>query len=92
MRIEVTFREGHPAVDMTRDEVVTWLLGGIGSTSLSAGLMTAFVVTRLVDGLPDGTELPVEAEDGSYVLTVTTARRLLRCTRTYHVRLAGEAS
>lgn len=82
----VTFREGRPAADMTRDEVVTWLLGSIGETTFAPGMAVAWLIPRLVDSLKDGAELPVDTNQGAYVLTVTTTGRWYRRTRTYHVR------
>jgi len=85
MKIEVTFREGRLAPDMTRDEVVTWLLGSMEAMYLGQGIAVSWLISGLVDALADGAELPVETRDGSYVLTVTTARRWFRRpVRTYH--------
>lgn len=84
MKTEVTFREGRPAADMTRDEVVTWLLGSLRPVSFSGGVAAAWAVSNMVDHLRDEAELLVEVNDGTYILTVTTTRRWLRSTRTYH--------
>jgi hypothetical protein len=84
MKTEVVFHEGRPSADMTRDEVVTWLLGSLGPMTLGSGIVASWGVSSLVDGLKDGAEVPVETGYGRYVLTVTTARRRLRWIRTYH--------
>lgn len=86
MKTEVTFREGRPAADMTRDEVVTWLLGSLGPMTFSSGIAASWTVSAVVDNLKGGRELPVETGDGCYLLSVTTERRWFRRVRTYHVR------
>jgi hypothetical protein len=85
VRTEVTFREGEPGPDMTRDEVVTWLLGSMEAMHIGQGIAVAWVLSGMVDALKDEEELPVATRDGTYVLTVTTARRWFRSpVRTYH--------
>jgi hypothetical protein len=84
VKAEVTFREGRPAADMTRDEVVTWLLGSTGAMGVRPALATFWLVTNAVDGLREGTELEVETRLGLYVLTVTVSGRWYRRVRTYH--------
>lgn len=84
MKTEVTFREGRPAADMTRDEVVTWLLGSAGSTGIGSGLAVTWLITSAVDGLTEGRELEVETPLGLYALTVTVSGRWYRRVRTYH--------
>jgi hypothetical protein len=85
VKTEVTFQEGRPAADMTRDEVVTWLLGCTGSTGFVAALATTWLVNNLVDDLKDGHEVEVETPRGLYLLTVTVSPRWFRRpVRTYH--------
>ena len=88
MRTRVVFREGEPKPDMTREEAVTWLLGNMEEMSLSAGLLTAWAVSGLVDRLKDGSEVPVDTSLGAYLLTVTTTGHWWHRVRTYHAREA----
>lgn len=85
-RTRVTFLQTAPAEDMTGDEVVAWLLGVLGETSLGSGLLAAWTISKMVDSLKEGTEVPVQADDGPYVLTVTVTGRWPRRKRTYHAR------
>jgi hypothetical protein len=86
MKMEITFRQGDPASDMTRDEVITWLLGSTGNMGAFSGLAASWLVTSLVDGLREDSEVEVETSQGLYALTVTVSGRWLRRVRTYHAQ------
>lgn len=84
MRTEVTFREGRPAPDMTRDEVITWLLGSMEAMHLGQGIAVAWLVAGAVDSMKEGRKLEIETPTGLYGLTVTVSGRWYRRVRTYH--------
>jgi diaminopimelate epimerase len=85
VRVEISFREGRPAADMTREEVITWLLGSTGTMSAGAGLASCWLTAAMVDGMKEGRAVAVEVPGGEYLLTVTIVRRWFRRpVRTYH--------
>lgn len=84
MKTEVTFREGDPASDMTRDEVVAWLLGNLGTMTIGSGLIASWAISKAVDGLKDGAELLIDTGYGRYSLTVTASGHWWHRVRTYH--------
>ena len=88
MKAEVTFREGRPAANMTRDEVITWLLGTTGTMRAGAGFAAYWLTASIVDGMKPGRAVEIEVPGGQYLLTVTVTRRWLRRTRTYHAEEA----
>jgi hypothetical protein len=85
MKAEVTFREGRPGADMTREEVITWLLGSTGTMGVGSGLGVTWLITSTVDGLREGQAVEVETARDLYVLTVTVSGRWYRRVRTFHV-------
>lgn len=84
MKTEVSFWEGHPAADMTRDEVITWLLGSTSTMGVISALSAYWLTASMIDGMKEGQAVEIEVPDGKYLLTVTVARRRLRRIRTYH--------
>lgn len=89
MGIEVTFRQGQPAPDMTREQVVTWLLGHAGTVGAGTGLMASWGVGSMVDRLASlhdtGQCLAVRTAGGEHwQVTCTRTGPWYRRTYTFH--------